>query len=56
MEVKSAAASQTDAPGPMPADALAEIPFELDEKTRAIQLRARKFTEEVLIPFALNLD
>ncbi|MCO5327612.1 MAG: acyl-CoA dehydrogenase family protein [Solirubrobacterales bacterium] len=50
MEVKSAAASQTDAPGPMPADALAEIPFELDEKTRAIQLRARKFTEEVLIP------
>ena len=29
---------------------LEELPFELDEKTRAIQLRARRFTEDVLIP------
>ena len=27
-----------------------EAPFELDETTRAIQLRARRFTEDVLIP------
>ena len=32
------------------ANALAELPFELDETTRAIALRARRFTEEVLIP------
>ncbi len=31
-------------------DPLAELPFELDETTRAIQLRARRFTEDVLIP------
>src|SRR4051812_15338797 len=31
-------------------EALAEIPFELDEKTRAIQARARRFAEEVLMP------
>ena len=31
-------------------EALEEIPFELDEETRAIQGRARRFAEEVLIP------
>ncbi len=31
-------------------EALAEIPFELDSETRAIQARARRFAEEVLIP------
>lgn len=31
-------------------ETVAELPFELDEQTRAIAQRARRFTEEVLIP------
>ncbi len=42
MEVKSLA--------PESPQSVAELPFELDEQTRAIALRARRFTEEVLIP------
>lgn len=43
MEVKSIESGT----GP---DAIAELPFELDDTTRDIQQRARRFTEDVLIP------